>query len=196
MHYKLQVSITLHTHVVTRDMWVPEFYTLPELSHVIQASIGWDEDTVFTYRSGDLQWIYFTLLEEDDLDNGQYLAEGTTLGEVVNYWKDDGAVYECGGFRQWEFKIRIKDSMEAHPDNLLVSLCDGKGDMPEADSDAFAPETLQLLSNEGPIAIKTRRLQRMRLGLNSDKTFGKCTEAVALKSIEISRARRESQRVQ
>jgi hypothetical protein len=188
MHIKLEIKTSLPTHNIARALWVPEFYTLHELNHVLQASFGWEEERAYAFLSEDLSWIPCQQIEGEDIENGLFLAEGTTLSEVLKFWRDEGATYETGCRSQWEFHVEVVDSRETHPDNMTCILEDGQGDMPE-DMNAMRRQFID--AHNSLIQDDTLIVSRLaKANIHVEHTLGLCSELVSTRSVEISKSRR------
>ena len=146
MHIKLEVTASLPTHRIARSLWVPEFYTLEELANVLRAALGWEAVSSYCFRSGDTTWLPCDELENDIVEDGQFLAEGTTFSEVLNLWDADGTIFQTEKSEIWEFNIHIREVRETHPDNLTCILLDGHVALTvEKARAAFVSETLDPL---------------------------------------------------
>jgi hypothetical protein len=188
MHIKLEIKVDLPTHTVARALWVPEFYTLHELNDVLQASFGWEWRRPYAFISADITWLPFEEDEGENIELGVFLTEGTTLSEAMRFW-EDGAVYETGCFRQWEFRLDILEVREAHPDNMTCILADGMGDMPK-DSDDLRRQFLQINDVMFRDELDSTHNQ-VKPPIHIERTIGHCSEQVAVRSVEISKSRRQ-----
>jgi hypothetical protein len=188
MHIKIEISTSLPTHRVARAVWVPEFYTLEELSKVLQAALGWEEKSTYLFRSDEVSWLPCEQFEDDVIEEGQFLAEGTAFSEVIKFWEEDGAVFQCGNKDIWEFSLKIQDMRDTHPDNLTCILLDGLGDMP-VDLDDMRKLFLEVHEKfiDEDFLVMNRTV---RPKPRTEMTLGYCAELVSYRSYEISRARR------
>lgn len=188
MHIKLEVTASLPTHRIARSLWVPEFYTLEELANVLRAALGWEAVSSYCFRSGDTTWLPCDELENDIVEDGQFLAEGTTFSEVLNLWDADGTIFQTGKSEIWEFNIHIREVRETHPDNLTCILLDGQGDMP-VNKDEMRKIFLDVhekICGDGDLLMSKSLISSHQV----EQSLGHCAELVSYRSYEISRARR------
>ena len=188
MHIKIAISTSLPTHRVARALWVPESYTLHELSDLLHASIGWDQSDTYSFDDGARQHIPCSQIQSDEIEGGIFLAEGTSLSELLSDWRSTKVTYRAGSLTQFDFVLEVQEVQESHPDNMTALLLDGQGDMPRDASELrrkFLEEHEQYVSGDFVLLKKLQKAHSM-----VEHTIGICTELVAARSVEISRMRK------
>lgn len=176
MHVKVKAAIDRDGSEIARDVVVPASYSLSNLHHILQASFGLPPESDYAFTVDNINWVESQLMDQEDLDDGYFLAEATTVYEALNLWQSDVVTHRCMASTTPSLRVTILGVYETHPQNTMAFMVDGKG--------AYPPEPLR---RKDPRIDKGADTMVMVKSQNkaADKSINMSAHAVTLASLEI-----------